>query len=490
MKRSLHLTLAAAALTTLAVFGPLSAAEPGADRGQPPAPGPVRPLTLPAVQRFALGNGLGVKLVESHGVPVATVLLVVRGGAATDPAGREGLAAMTAAMLDEGAGGKDALALDDAVTFLGAELDTWTFWDSTAVSLKVPVARLEPALSLMADVVLRPDFSAKELDRLRREALSRLLQARAEPGAIASRALAAAVFGSTHRYGKPVNGDAASIAAFTPAALKAFHAEHYRPGNAFLVVTGDVVPAALTPLLEKAFGARAWPAGGGAPKPLPPPAQLKGRVVWLVDKPGAAQSVIRIGRVGPDRRSVDYFPAEMMNTLLGGSFTSRLNDNLREKRGYTYGASSSFDYRLSGGQFRAGADVQTKVTGEAMTEFLKELERIRTPAAPQEVERARTYMALRLPQDLETTDQLAAELANQTLQSLPDDYLASYVEKTLAVTPEALQKAAREHVDTAKMAFVVVGDLATIRKPLEALKLGPVRVLTVDEVMGPAPKTQ
>lgn len=486
MKRSLPLTLAAA----LAASGALVAAEPGPDRSRPPAPGPVRPLTLPAVQKLALGNGLGVKLVESHGVPVATVYLVVRSGAAADPATKEGLAAMTAAMLDEGAGGKDALALDDAVTFLGARLDTWTYWDATVVALSVPAARLEPALSLVADVVLRPDFSPKELDRLRKEELSRLLQARAEPGEIGRRALAAAVFGSTHRYGKPVAGDAASIAAFTPDALKAFHAEHYRPGNAFLVVTGDVVPATLTPLLEKTFGASAWPAGGSAPKPLPPPAQLKGRVVWLVDKPGAAQSVIRIGRVGPDRRSVDYFPVEVMNTLLGGSFTSRLNDNLREKRGYTYGASSWFDYRLSGGFFSTGADVQTEVTGEAMTEFLKELERIRTPAAPEEVERARTYMALRLPQELETTDQLAGQLANQALQSLPDDFFATYVEKTLAVTPEALRKAAREHVDTSKMAYVVVGDLATIRKPIEALKLGPVRVLTLDEVTGPAPKLE
>lgn len=485
MKRSLALAAAA-----LAAFGPLAAAEPGPDRSRPPAPGPVRPLTPPSVQRFALGNGLGVQLVESHGVPVATVLLVVRSGAAADPAGKEGLASMTAAMLDEGAGGMDALALDDAVTFLGAELETWTSWDATIVSLKVPVARLEPALSLMADTVLRPELSAKELDRLRKEALSRLLQARAEPGAIASRALAAAVFGSAHRYGRPASGDAASIAAFTPDELRAFHAAHYRPGNAFLVVTGDVVPAELTPLLEKAFGAPAWPAGGSASKPLAPPAQLKGRVVWLVDKPGAAQSVIRIGRVGPDSRSVDYFPVEVMNTLLGGSFTSRLNDNLREKRGYTYGAWSNFDYRLSGGDFSAGADVQTAVTGEAMTEFLKELERIRTPATRPEVERARTYMALRLPQELETTDQLAAQLANQTLLSRPDEFFGTYVEKTLAVTPEALRKAAREHVDTTKMAYVVVGDLATIRKPIEALKLGPVRVLTVDEVMGPAPKVE
>lgn len=485
MKRSLHLAVAAAAL---AASASVAAAGPGPDRSRPPEPGPVRPLTPPSVQKLALGNGLGVQVAESHGVPVASVFLVVRSGAAADPAGMEGLAAMTAAMLDEGAGGRDALALDDAVTFLGASLDTWTWWDATVVSLKVPVARLEPALSLLADVVLRPRFSGEELDRLRSEALSRLLQARAEPGAVGSRALAAAVFGPTHRYGRPLNGDAASIAAFTPDALKAFHAEHYRPGSSFLVVAGDVVPAALAPLLEKTFGASAWPAGGGAPKPLPPPAPLKGRVVWLVDKPGAAQSVIRIGCPGPDRRSVDYFPVEVMNTLLGGSFTSRLNDNLREKRGYTYGAWSSFDYRLSGGFFGAGSDVQSAVTGEALTEFRKELERIRTPAAPREVERARTYMALRLPQELETTDQLAGQLANQTLQALPDDHLATYVGKTLAVTPEALRKAAREHVDPARMAYVVVGDLATIRKPIEALGLGPVRVLTVDEVMGPAPK--
>ena len=456
-----------------------------ADRSKPPASGPVKPLKLPPVQRLALVNGLPVLLVESHEVPVASVVLVVRTGAAADPLEKPGLASFTAAMLEEGAGGRGSLALDDVLSFLGADLSTGSSWDSSTVSLHVPVSRLEAALPLMADVALRPDFPESELKRLKKEALTALLQARSEPRQIASRAFAKAVFGDTQRYGLPAGGNARSIAAFTTGELRAFHRAWYRPGNAALIAAGDLKPGTLLPLLEKAFGS--WEAGGSPSASLPLPPQVKGRNIWLVDKPGAAQSLIRAGRVGPDRRTPDYADLEVMNTLLGGSFTSRLNDNLREQHGYAYGARSFFDYRRSAGVFLALADVQSKVTGEAMSEFMKELERIRTPATAAEVERARNYLALRFPEEFETTRQIAGKLATQFVYGLPADTWDTFVPKALAVGAGPLQKAAAAQVDTKNMAIVIVGDRSVVEKPLRALNLGEIRVLSVEDVMGPPP---
>jgi predicted Zn-dependent peptidase len=473
----------------LALVAALAAAPASAqaDRSGPPKPGPVRPLPLPSVERLVLSNGLGVLLVPMLEVPVAELLLVVRAGATADPAGREGLARTTADMLDEGAGGKDALALADAIDFLGAQIGTEASWDASIVRLRVPVARLADALPLMADVALRPDFKEAELARLRKEALTDLLQARDVPGRIASRALAQAVFGKAHRYGRPEGGDAASLSALTVADLRSFHAARYVPASATLVVAGDVTRDAL-PQLEKAFGA--WRATAG-PAPAPAvaaPAALKGRAVWLVDKPGAAQSAVRIGAVGPSWSAPGYPVAEVMNTLLGGSFTSRLNDNIREQHGYAYGAASRIlRYRI-GGLFLALSDVQTDKTAPALVEFVKELERIRTPATPAEVERARSYAALGYAGDFETTGQVARKVAERVVYDLPDDFFEEFAPKALATDVPALQAAARGIIDPARMAFVIVGDQKAVEAPLRALRLGPLRALTVDEVMGPAPR--
>lgn len=481
--------MSARRLAALALGGALlaSPALAQAERSAPPKPGPVRPLRLPPVERLALSNGLPVLLVPMHEVPVVEVLLVLRAGAVADPPGREGLARMTADMLDEGAGGKDALALADTVDFLGARLETEASWDATTVRLRVPVARLSDALPVMADVALRPDFPEGELARLRKEALTDLLQARDEPGRVASRALLQAVFGPRHRYGRPEGGDAASIGAFTVADLRAFHATRCVPATATLVVAGDAGADVLPPL-EKAFGS--WRAPGAAARApaVAEPAPLKSRTVWLVDKPGAAQSAIRFGGIGPSWSAPGYAAAEVMNTLLGGSFTSRLNDNLREQHGYAYGAGSRVQRFRTGGLFLAASDVQTDKTAPAVTEFLKELTRIGTPAAAEEVERARNYAALGYAGDFETTTQVARRMAERVVYDLPDGFFEEFVPKALAVDVGGLRAAARSVVDPTRMALVVVGDRATVEAPLRALGLGTVRTLTVEDVMGPAPK--
>ena len=457
-----------------------------ADRSRPPDPGPARPLKMPPIERVALANGLPVVLVEMHEVPVVEVVLLVRAGATADPEDREGLAHMTAEMLDEGAGGRDALAIADAVEQLGALLETSASWDAASVRLRVPVSRLEQALPIMADVAIRPDFPPPELERLRAEALTELLQARDVPGAIAGRALALAVFGGEHRYGRPETGDADSLGALGAEDLRRFHAERYSPASATLIVVGDVTNAAL-PVLEAAFGS--WPRGAAAaPAAVPMPPQLDERRVWLVDKPGAAQSAVRLGRIGPSWDDPRFHAVEVMNTLLGGSFTSRLNDNLREQHGYAYGAGSGIQRRLTGGVFLAGADVQTDKTGPAVSEFFVELRRIATPAPPEEVERARRYTALGYAGEFETTQQVARRVVEQTLYGLHRSFFEEYVTKALAVDAEALKQAAEAVVDPERIALVVVGDRKEVEAQLRELDLGTVRTLSVEDVMGPPPR--
>ena len=477
--------LGSLAALTLAAAGTTA---PAADRSKPPAPGPVRPLKLPAVVSRTLANGIPVMVATMDEVPVVDISVVVRAGAATDPAGKPGLALLTADMLDEGAGGKDALQVEDSLDFLGAEVTAGAAWDHAAVVLHVPVARLEQALPVLAEIVLRPDFPAADLERVRADRLAEFLQSRDEPQDIASAALARAVFGAAHRYGTPIRGTAAAVAGLTRADLQAFHAARYTADRAAIVVTGATSADAVVPLLEKAFGA--WAKGSAAAAELPTPAPLRGLAIVLVDKPDAAQSVIRFGAVGPSRRTPDFATLEVLNTLLGGSFSSRLNSNIRERNGYGYSASSRFDYRGAGGSFVAAADVQTDKTAPAVSEFMNELRRIRTLPTAAEAERTRNYKALGYGATLETTRQLGAKLAAAWVYGLSVDGIAAFVPDALAVDPPRMQKAAAAWIDPARMALVVVGDRKTVEAPLRALNLGTVSVRSIDEVLGPAPRAQ
>ncbi|MBM3820488.1 MAG: insulinase family protein [Acidimicrobiia bacterium] len=342
------------------------------DRTKAPELGPAPQLTLPPIQKRALSNGLPVWIVETHEVPLVQITLVVLAGSGDDPAGTFGVGSLTAAMLDEGAGSRSALEIADVVEFLGATLTTTSSFDSSAVRLNVPVARLSEALPVMADVALRPAFPQAELDRLRQERLTALLQARDDPASIAAMAFARIVFGNTHRYGTGAAGTAATLKAFTTADLRAFHSALYQPTNATLVVAGDTTAAAILPQLEQQFGG--WKATAPVKRAeVPAAAQLTRGQITIVDKPDAEQSQIRIGWVGVPRATPDYFPLVVLNTTLGGSFTSRLNQNLRETHGYSYGASSAFDMRLSSGPFVAAAGVQTDKTADALREFFNEL---------------------------------------------------------------------------------------------------------------------
>jgi predicted Zn-dependent peptidase len=468
--------LLAIALTTV------GAAQQSPDRSKPPASGPVPALKLPPIQKRALANGLPVWIVEMHEVPVANVSLIVKAGASADPAGKYGLASFTAAMLDEGAGTRNALDLADAIDFLGASLSTGSGFDASTIRLATPVSKMDDALPLMADVALRPTFSTTELERLRKERLTSLLQARDDPSSLASAAFARMVFGPRHRYGTLLMGNDASNGEMTAAEMREFYSKYYQPQNAHLIVVGDVTAAGMLPKLEKAFGG--WKSGVAPAKPAVATATQHGpRQIYLVDKPGAAQSQIRIGWVGVPRSTADYYPLDVVNTVLGGSFSSRLNMNLREEHGYSYGAGSSFDMRQSAGPFTASAGVQSDKTVESLQEFFKELNAIRQPISADELNRAKNYEALGFPSEFETTAGMAGNLIQLVIYGLPETFFTEYVPKILAVTSADATRVANQYIQPDRFAVIVVGDLAKIEKGIRAANLGPVKVVTIDEVL-------
>ena len=477
------IALLALCVSTLALSAvALAKADQNPDRSKPPAVGPAPSLKLPAIQKSKLSNGLAVWVVELHEVPLAQINLIVRSGSAADPIGKYGLGSLTAAMLREGAGTRSSLDLADAIDFLGATISTSSSFDASSVRLSSPVSRLADALPLMADVALRPTFPATELDRLRKERLTNLIQAHDNVAALVQLAFPRMVYGPVHRYGTSTNGLPPALESLTADDLRNFYRGHYRPENSTLLVVGDVTPASVLPPLEKAFGG--WKTEGMAPldAAVQPAPQLTKRQIFLVDKPGAAQSQIRIGWVGVPRSTPDYATLQVLNTILGGSFTSRLNQNLREKNGYTYGASSVFDMRMSAGPFLATAGVQTDKTADALREFFVELNGILDPIPADELAKAKNNVALGFPGEFETTGDMARKLEELVIYGLPDNTFASFVPAIIKVTGADVQRAAARYVQPEKMAVVVVGDRTAIEAKIRALNLGPIQIVAIDDL--------
>jgi predicted Zn-dependent peptidase len=386
-------------------------------------------------------------------------------------------------MLDEGAAGRTALDLASALELLGARLSVGASAQSASMSLHVPVARLQDALRIATDVVLRPDFPAAELDRLRTERLTGLVRAHDSPNAVAGALLSKTLFGADHPYGRMTT--AADLRAITVADVRRFYQSHWRPDNTTAIVVGDMTASAARSALEAAFGD--WQPGTVAARAVADAPQVTGRRIYIVDKPGAAQSVMILGRIGVPRSTADYFPLEVMNTILGGSFTSRLNQNLREAHGYSYGARSNFDYRAAAGPFTASSSVQTQSTGAALHEFMVELQRIRTDITGEEVERAKNNLAMSYAPGFQSVAGIAARLADRVLYDLPPDYFNQYTSRVLAVTPADVERVARTYIDPDNIAVIIVGDRSRIESQVRQQDLGPIQFLSIDDVLGPVP---
>lgn len=473
-------------LGALVALGLLPVAGLGAqqafDRTRPPALGATPTLTVPAVHTGRLANGPAVHVVEHRELPLVQVTLTLAGGGRLDR-DQPGLASFTANLLDEGAGRRDANALQSELAFLGASLSTSASWDVTTVSLKVATRNLEAALDLMADVVLRPAFSARDVARQRELRLAALLQARDRPEAVAGLVVARAVFPEGHPYHHQLAGDSASTATLDSALVRDFWTRAADPRRSTLYLVGDITPARARTLATKAFGGWRAPA---APLPLVAPGAVAAaprpatRVI-LVDKPGAAQSVLSIGAPGVERGSPDYPALVVMNTLLGGSFSSRLNDILREQRGYTYGARSDFAFRPVPGPFGAGASVRTDVTDSSLAIFFREFARIRTePVSAAELERTRQYLVLGALDNFEMNAQVAGALTGLDVFGLPLGTIPADLAAMERVTADDVRRVAERHLDPARLTVVVVGDVTKIRPGIEALGLGPIEIRDVE----------
>jgi zinc protease len=459
----------------------------GPDRSKPPALGDVPKFAVPVPQRAQLKSGVPVLFVKKAGAGLVDVVVAIKAGAAVDPAGKPGVADWTAALAMQGAGDKGALALADAIDFLGARIAVSSSWDATFASLHVPSARFEPAAALLADVVLRPRFEAAEWKRVKDERLAGFVEARDDPRSLSGIAAAKALYGDQHRYGRPMMGTAASLAATTVDDLKKFHQAQWLGGDAVIVVVGDVEQAQALAILERAFAA--WtPAPAAAAAALPAVAPIARREIFLVDKPGAPQSVFAIVKTTAVPVTAYDPPVQVMNTLLGGSFTSRLNDNLRERNGYAYGAGSSFSVTRDVDSFGVRTSVATPATAPALKEILFELDRIRAQPTADEAERARRYLALGFPSEFETGASIAAVWAGAEVQGVPAAKIESFMSDATRVGPADIAAAAKAHVDPERVRVVVVGDRAQIEGPLRELGVGPITVWSIDDVLPPPGK--
>jgi zinc protease len=444
------------------------------DRSKPPELGPPPRVSLPPINTRQLPNGLKLMIVEQHELPLADFVLLVGSGSTADPANKPGIANLISAMLREGTTTRKSLEIADQIAFLGIRLSPTSSWESSTLSLHTPTAQLDSALALFADVALHPSFPANEFERVRKTQLTELLQLRDQGSAIASLVFPAIIYGNAHPYGAPSQGTEASVKSLTTADLQSYYQANFRPNNATLIVVGDVTPAQVEQKINSLFGG--WQRGDVPQLNYSEPPKSGSTTIYLIDKPGAAQSSFRIGAVGVPRSTQDYFALTVMNTILGGSFTSRLNQNLRETRGYTYGAGSRFDMRRAAGPFLASAEIVTAKSDSALLEFMKELNGIRQLVLPAELSRAKRYLQLQLPGNFETTQQIAAALVPVALYGLPLDYYNNYVQNIEGITQADVARVAQQYINPGSLAIVIVGDRRTIEPGLKAVNIGPIAI--------------
>ncbi len=427
---------------------------------------------------------------ERRGLPIVSASLVVKTGSGANPADKPGLANFTAAMLDEGTATRNALQIADEVAQLGGSLNTSSTMDAMQVTAGSLRRNFDALLTLMSDVARNPSFPAEEVERQRKSRLASLIQQRENPGQVASNAMAAALFGTSHPYGFPEIGTEASNTAMTRDDMRAFWSQNFVPNNAALIVSGQVTAADLRPIVEKAFGE--WKQGTPAQPTLGSPATTSAKLV-LVDKPGAPQTQLRVASIGVPRATPDYEAIRIMNEALGGLFSSRINLNLREQHGYTYGASSQFVFRRAAGPFLISSGVRTDVTAPSVTEIFKEVRRMReTPLTPEELALAKDSLVRSLPAQFETSSSVTGSTANIYIYDLGLDYYTKLGARLSAVTADDVKSAAEKYVVPEKMIVIAVGDRARIAGELQKLNLGAVETRGPDgmPVTGGARPTQ
>ena len=447
------------------------------DRTRAPAPAAPRPYHFPHVTRRALANGLRVLVAENHNAPLASLRTLVRSGADHDTAELAGLASFTAELLDEGAGARDAVRLAEDLGLLGATLGSGADWDASYVSIDVLSRNVDEAFAILSDVDRRPMLPPSSLERLRSERLMELLQQRDEPAAIAAKRFSSLIYG-TGAYGNTILGNPESVARIAAGDVRRYYAAHFVPNNCSIVIAGDVDTAKALDAAERLFGD--WPAAELPPRPTVVPQQFSEARIYLIDRPSAVQSEIRVGHIGVARTTEDYFALSVMNALLGGVFNSRINLNLRERHGYTYGARSMFAFRRQPGPFVVSAPVRNEVTRESVSEVIAELRRIRTgDVEERELSDTKNYLMGVFPATVQSAGDVAGRLLDMELYDLPHDYFDRYRENIGGVMKEDIERVAKRYIDPDRAVIVIVGNATQIREPLGELGV-PIHEMDID----------
>jgi predicted Zn-dependent peptidase len=487
-----RILLALLALVVAQGFSPVVAAIPVArgfspvvhaqtlDRSKQPPLGKPPELRVPAWTRSKLANGAEFIVSEKHDLPLVSFSISFMGGGDQfESAGRQGVASLTAAMMSEGTNTRSGDDLSNALQLLGTNVSVSVGSESGSIGFVSTTDRFADTLGILSDMLLNSTFPPEALERRRAQRLVALEQAKAQPGAIASRVFPRVLYGDAHPLGQLPTEE--TTKAITRADVIDFHQRYFKPGRGLVTVVGDVTAAAIRPVIER--GLAGWSAGGEHPvfsyPPLPAP---KPTTIYLVDKPGSAQSIFAIGHPGPPRTTPDYYALQVMNTILGGMFQARLNANIREEKGYSYGVGSGFGFGKAPNPFRTGGDVVGDKTGAALVEFMKELRGIvgERPVTADELRTAKESLVQRLPATFASVTAINGAISGLWLQSLPDTYYQQYTKSIMAVTADDVLRVAKQHLDLAHLAIVIVGDQKAVEEQLRTTKIAPVVHLDIE----------
>jgi zinc protease len=446
-------------------------------RAQAPKPETARQVTLPVPSTFKLNNGLTVMVVEQHNLPIFSARLITLSGSGNNPVEKPGLAAFTATMLQEGTEKRTAPQIADDVDQIGANLSTYASADMSGISTRSLSKNADAAFELLSDVTLHPAFRAADMERIRKQRQTALLQEKSNPSALANKFLYLQLYGAGHPYGYTESGTEQATLATTREDMEKFYRAGYAPQNSALVIAGDVSMAQVRTLAQKYFGG--WTGKASLPAPAEVASSQKRRVM-IVDRPGAGQTMLRIGQIGVARNTPDYVPLEVMNAALGGLFSSRINLNLREVHGYTYGAFSNFVYRRLPGPFMAGSAVRTDVTAPSVSEVFKEVEQMRNSTLkPEELALAKDSIARSVAADFESTGSTVSAASQLFTYQLPLDYYRTLPAKVDTVTSADVERVAKQYLNPESMVVVAVGDRQKITPELSRLDLGTVDAMDV-----------
>ncbi len=450
------------------------------DRSKIPPAGKPPVLKVPQWTKSSLPNGAEFIVSEKHDLPLVSFTITFQGGSyQVEPANRRGLASITASMMSEGTKTRDGEALSNALQLLGTNVSVNIGGESGSIGFQSTSSKFAQALDILADILENPAFPAEALERIRAQRLVALTQAKDQTAGIAARVFPKTIYGTAHPFGQNVTEE--SYKAITRDDVVAFHKAYFQPGRALVTVVGDVNAGTAKGVVEKALGA--WAKAGEKPAfnyPALPPTHPT--TIYLVDKTGAAQSTFALGNPGPPRSTPDYYALQVMNTMLGGMFQSRLNANIREEKGYSYGVSSSFAFGKGPGAFRAGGDIVSAKSDAALVEFMKELRGIggSRPITDEELATAKDSLIQRLPGTFASVGAVNSAIVGLWTQGLPDTYYQEYAAKISDIKKEDVTRVAKQYIDLDHLAIVIVGDRASIEAPLKATGIAPITVLDVD----------